>query len=232
LLEEFRESWSDVGDAAPLVAPPAELFEQIKQRRDTVAASNDIIKLPQMSEEIQPSPLSTPQRVAGLPRWARIAACLAAVGTGLLTGSIWSQAQRAADLAEIRSANSERLHAVQHHFHSTDLWLAALNPASAQAKVRGHVVIDAIAKQMHAVVSGLAQLPDGSSYRLWCSRSDGTFVALGKLASATDRVWTLLVDLPELPFEAIQLTITIESDAELAPDRPQGDSLLEGKFTT
>jgi anti-sigma-K factor RskA len=228
-LDAMRESWSAVALALEPVRPPSALKTDILARIRTKAEPQRASRWPALSPE--PEPITVSQggwSGESTRRWKSVMPYLAAALCGIAVG-FWFARDWGIESTLVDQYHSQLLQA-ERTFGAPQMRFAALQVSGDQPQVRGYLIWDSVASELHVYAFELGAPAEGSVYRLWFVADDGTWIPVGDLNVGLDGVCSAVINIPLLAKPASSVVVTTEPTGGAAGDQTHGPIGLRGEF--
>ena len=153
-------------------------------------------------------------------RWQLVLPYVAASLCGVVLG-YWFARGTSYDPNPVDRYNAQLSRAEQ-TFGAPQMRFAALRMSENRPEVRGYLIWDSVAAELHVYTLDLGEPPAGSVYRLWFVSDDETWTAIGQLEAGPDGVGTTIIHVPTPPQTASRVVVTTEpiSRSDTNPQRP------------
>jgi hypothetical protein len=229
-LEDVRESWAAVAGTLQLVHPPlhvkADLFARLHAQSKPASGKREHAFTP----EPEPSTVSRDgQGMGSSRRWQFIVPYVAATLCGIAIG-FWFASSSEKD-SNLAGRYQLQLQQAERTFGTPQMRFAALQMSENRAEIRGYLIWDSVAEELHIFAFDLGAPADGSVYRLSFVLDDGTWVPVSNLDVGPDGVCSAVVDLPSLAGPLSHVVVTTEPIKGTSTDgNTHGPIGLTGEF--
>jgi anti-sigma-K factor RskA len=229
-LDAMRESWSAVALALEPVPPPNELKTDILSRLRTQSEPSKASRWPALSPEPEPIIISQGGWSSeGTRRWKSVLTYLAAALCGIAVG-FWFARDWGIESTLVDRYHSQ-LQQAERTFGAPQMRFAALQVSGNQPQVRGYLIWDSVASELHVYAFELGAPPAGSVYRLWLVADGDKWVPVGDLKIGPDGVCSAVLRLPKLASPASGVVVTTEPTGGTTTEtQPHGPIGLQGEF--
>jgi len=229
-LEDVRASWAAMAGTLQPINPPshvrADLLARLRSESTPTSGRFERVFTP------EPEPVTLarhdrnkPRRWRGYSMLAYAAATLCGIAFGF-----WFASTTTSD-AELADRYHAQLQKAERTFGVPPMRFAALHVSENRPEIRGHLIWDSMAEELHVYAFDLGAPGEGSLYRLSFVQDDGTWVAVGDLNVGPDGVCSAVLELPRLTGAVARVVVTTEPlDATIAVGQSHGPIGLTGKF--
>jgi anti-sigma-K factor RskA len=223
-LDEIQESLGLVGASLDEVAPPPAIKQQLLAR---IAAER-----PREDVDRSDAPASIPFVAPGSGRsgWMRAFAYAATLLIGFLVGALATRsATRDATNSADRSAQlAELLDSARKNFGSPQVRFAALYPAENENAVVGHMMWDAVGRNLHFFAFDVEPPAANHELAVWFITKDGTPRYGGELEVSRNGECSAVFAAPEVKGPITQVVVTEELSGDVST--PQGPQRILSRF--
>jgi hypothetical protein len=229
-LDDVRGSWAAMADTLQPARPPSQVASDLFARLRAESNAPGVRIQHAFSSEAESVTLSRNDGdMQRSPRWQLVWPYVAATLIGIAVG-FWYARSSGVD-AELAGRYREQLQEAERTFGAPQMRFAALHVSENRPEIRGHLIWDGIAQQLHIYAFDMGTPPDGSGYRLSLVLEDGTWVRIGNLNVGPDGVCTAVFDLPRLDGRVSRVVVTTEpTDGADADGQAHGRVDLTGEF--
>jgi hypothetical protein len=229
-LDAVRAEWAALAGALPPVHPSEQLKTDLLARVRAESAPANTPRGYYLSPE--PDPVSVLRDEGAIDRgrrWRSMFPYVAASLCGIALG-YWYARSTAIDSSLVDRYNAQLSQAEQ-TFGAPQMRFAALHMSENRPEVRGYLIWDSVATELHVYAFDLAAPPTGSVYRLWLVSDDDSWTRAGDLQINSDGVGTSVIDVPTPVQPTSRVVVTTEpinrSDTDSKSHGPVG---LVGEF--
>jgi hypothetical protein len=207
-LEAVRAEWAALADGLPPVSAPAQLKNNLLAR---IGASSSSNTKPRYYLSPEPEPVTILRDVGatkGGRRWQSILPYVAASLCGIALGYGFARGtSRDPSLVERYNA---QLSQAEQTFGAPQMRFAALRMSENRPEVRGYLIWDSVASELHVYAFDLGPPPDGFAYQLWIVSDNETWIAAGDLQIGPNGVGTIIINVPALTQPSSRVVVTTE----------------------
>jgi hypothetical protein len=208
-LDETREAWTAVAGSLPPTPPPPQLRADVLARVQAGSKRSGIRSSYGLSPEPEPEMVSRFDQKSGHGwRWQSLLPYVAATLCGVAMGFLFAR-NSAIDSMLIDRYHAQLLQA-ERTFGAPQMRFAALRRSDSRPDIRGYLISDSVAGELHVYAFDLAPPPGGSVYRLWFVTDDESWVPVGDLAVGPDGVCSAVLTMPQLVKPASRIVVTTE----------------------
>jgi hypothetical protein len=228
-LDDVRAAWAALVGTLPPAQPPAHIKADLLARVHDDLAPCSIRRGIALTPEPEPVTLSGADRKMQVGwRWQSMLPYIAATLCGIAAG-YWFARGATFDSALIGRYEAQLLQA-ERTFGAPQMRFAALHLSENLPEIRGYLIWDSVAAELHVYAFDLGAPPEGSVYRFWLV-TDSLWTPAGDLAVQPDGVCATVIKLPALEKPVSRVVVTTEPDNGTRADATaHGPIQLVGEF--
>jgi anti-sigma-K factor RskA len=229
-LDETREAWAALAGSLPPAPPPPQLKADVLARVRAESKRSSLRWGHGLTPEPEPVSLSRrhPENAYGW-RWQSLLPYVAATLCGVALGFLFAR-NSATDSALVDRYHAQLVQA-ERMFGAPQMRYAALRRSDSRPDIRGYLILDSVAGELHVYAFDLQPPPDGSVYRLWFVTDDENWIPAGDLAVGPDGVCSAVLAMPQLAKPASRVAVTTEPTVGAnADDQAHGPVGLTGEW--
>jgi hypothetical protein len=225
-LREINEAWATLTDTLSTAAPPASLKQELLSR----VKADQMPRLSSEMESVLPAKGNAETTLIRTRSALAFSPYIAASLIGILAG-YWFASNAPSSSTKLVQEYHAHISESQRLFGKDQVYLASLQFSEKQPGGEGHLVEDAVTRQLHCYAFGLGELAEGAVFRLWFVSSEDEWQPVGDLKIQPGGLGIAVLSRPQALHPWVRAVVTMEEKGPgAALEKPRGPVRLSGEF--